>query len=303
MASPSDVILVTGANGFTGRRLVARLRREGATVVTLGREAGMDITVDLADDQAVRDALRAVQARQVVHLAGLSFAAHTNILEIYQANLTGSINLLQGLSGLASAPERILMASSAAIYAASPEVDLIRESHPLGPSSHYGASKAAMEQACAVFAQTLPVQILRPFNYIGAGQANNFLVPKIVDHFVRGERSITLGNLALVRDFSDVEDVVEAYVRLLQGSPVSKTGPINLASGRGVALGRILEIMADLSGYEPEIVRDPALVRPGEPRKIIGSRERLEEVAGVWPLKSLETTLAEMLAAGRKARL
>ena len=88
-------------------------------------------------------------------------------------------------------------------------------SHPARAVNHYGMSKVTMELATKLYAD-LPIVMSRPFNYTGCGQSPNFLIPKIVNAFKAGKREIELGNLNVSRDFSDVRDVVAAYLRLLE---------------------------------------------------------------------------------------
>jgi nucleoside-diphosphate-sugar epimerase len=133
-----------------------------------------------------------------------------------------------------------------------------------------------------LFSPHLPILVTRPFNYTGAGQPSRFLIPKIVDHFARGERTIELGNLDLYRDFSDVRTVVEAYMRLLKTPPAADT--VNLCSGRKVHLWSLVTDMAEIAGYEIEVRINPIFARPGEPPVIVGSTRHMDELVG--PLRS-----------------
>ena len=110
--------------------------------------------------------------------------------------------------------------------------------------------------------------VTRPFNYTGPGQEPVFLVPKLVDHFVRRAPRINLGNLDLFRDFSDIRRVVEVYVRLV-AQPIQHA-VVNICSGRTIHLGSIIELLQEMSGHTIKVVKDPALVRPGEARTIQG---------------------------------
>ena len=275
----SDRILITGASGFTGRALASRLRSEGARVFGLGRVAtGPDeVAGDLNDPESLSRAVQAAQPTAVVHLAGVTHATHGDVAEIYQSNVTGTAALLTALRDHAR-PRVVVLASSATVYAP-PQGDApIAEDAPLLPQNHYGASKLAMEHVARLFGPALPIVVTRPFNYTGAGQAPSFLVPKIVDHFVRGERHIELGNLDLYRDFSDVRTVVEAYLALLAAPPIGRT--LNLCSGRAVHLSSVLEHMAAIAGYAIDVTVNPAFVRAGEPRTIVGATALMDETVG-----------------------
>ncbi|WP_137984288.1 GDP-mannose 4,6-dehydratase, partial [Pseudomonas viridiflava] len=86
----------------------------------------------------------------------------------------------------------------------------------------------------------LPLVITRPFNYTGVGQAENFLLPKIVSHFTQRESTIELGNLDVWRDFSDVRAVTSAYRGLLEARPLGKT--LNVCSGVTHSLREVIEM-------------------------------------------------------------
>ena len=111
--------LVTGGSGFTGRYLIAHLKRQGHRVVALGQPCGADEThhVDLNDAPAVQEVVRQVVPQQVYHLAALSFVGHPTPLDFYQVNVLGTDHLLKALSELPT-PPRVLVASSANVYGA-----------------------------------------------------------------------------------------------------------------------------------------------------------------------------------------
>jgi len=134
---------------------------------------------------------------------------------------------------------------------------------------------------------------VRPFNYTGVGQSINFLLPKIVSHFRDRAPVIELGNLHVVRDFSDVRVVVNAYMRLLDGDFAGQT--FNVCSGVGSALQDILEIMRELAGYSPEIRVNPSFVRANEVKRLIGSKIKLEQAIGPLEAIPLRDTLRWML--------
>jgi nucleoside-diphosphate-sugar epimerase len=144
----------------------------------------------------------------------------------------------------------------------------------------------------------LPIVLARPFNYTGVGQSESFLIPKIVKHFTQRAERIQLGNLDVSRDFSDVRDVVSAYVALLESEVHSET--FNVCSGRAVALREVLQMMTGLTGHAPRVEVDPALVRTNEIAVLRGSCQKLSRAVNFMPRHSLEQTLAWM-AAGKAA--
>jgi nucleoside-diphosphate-sugar epimerase len=142
-------------------------------------------------------------------------------------------------------PKRVLIASSANVYGN--VAGILGESQPAAPVNHYAVSKLAMEHMVHTWFDRLPIVITRPFNYTGIGQSQQFLVPKIVDHFVRRAAMIELGNLDVERDFSDVRFVARAYRGLLEYDCAGQT--VNICSGRPYTLRWILQMMQTISGY------------------------------------------------------
>lgn len=306
MVSRSDLagkrVLVTGASGFTGRYMVAELRSQGCHVIALGGQRGgvdadQHVEADLRDPAALDSAVTVAQADMVVHLAALAFVGHGQVEEFYAVNLLGTRNLLAALERAARPPERILVASSANIYGNS-SAGVLDESTPPAPINDYAVSKLAMEHVAGLWRGRLPITITRPFNYTGVGQAEQFLVPKIVSHFARRESVMELGNIEVSRDFGDVRAVVSAYRQLLQVPAEGQV--VNVCSGRGHTLIEIVEMCAALTGHQLEVRVNPAFVRPNEVKVLLGSNERLRGLIGDWQVPALERTLAWMLDAATR---
>ncbi len=291
-------ILVTGASGFTGRYFIDAANQHGYRCVALCQPgsqppSGADgyVVADLLNAEALDKAVAAARPDKVVHLAAVSFVAHDNVSEIYQTNLVGTLNLLSAIRKHAPAIERILLVSSANIYGNSTQLP-ITEDTPANPANHYGVSKYAMEMA-AEKVDTLPIVTVRPFNYTGVGQSPNFLIPKIVGAYQRNDKHIELGNLDISRDFSDVRDVVRAYVRLLGCD--STANLFNVCSGQPTSLRSIVSMLNRLAGYEIEIRTNPEFVRLDDIKTLYGSPQRLEEFIGTYRQFVLNDTLSWLL--------
>ena len=262
--------------------------------MTVGTSDDADaIQADLLDASDIAAAVRDTSPAHVVHLAAISFPGHAQVNEIYRINLEGSLNLLSALAAAGCGRAGVLLASTGTIYG-NTESDALDETAALAPSTHYAVSKLAMEYMAGMFGSTMPVTIVRPFNYTGPGQREPFLVPKIVRHFAERADVVELGNIEVVRDFLDVRVVVDVYRRLLdtkgRGNDV-----YNLCSGRGVAVVDIVRTLETITGQTMTIEVNPDFVRSGEPRRIVGSPARLRAAIGDFPLIPLATTLTDML--------
>lgn len=290
--------LVTGAGGFTGRYLVPALRDKGFRVIGLGEgasSADVDLSCNLTDAAAVRSAVLQAQPTHVVHLAALAFVGHGDARAFYDVNLFGTLNLLEALAGLGVHPQKVLIASSANVYG-TPGVEVIDEAVCPAPVNHYACSKLAMEHMVRTWFERLPIVMTRPFNYTGVGQDDKFLIPKIVSHFKRRASRIELGNLDVSRDFSDVRDIVDAYVGLLESD--ARSDVFNICSGKAVALRSVLDIMSIMTGHAMQVDVNPAFVRPNEIPVLRGSLRKLTETIGFTPRYALEDTLAWTLDGG-----
>lgn len=290
--------LVTGGSGFTGRYLIAYLKRQGHRVVALASQpCGADEThpIDLNDHAELSALVTRIAPQQVYHLAALSFVGHPTPLDFYRVNVLGTETLLKALSALPS-PPRLLLASSANVYGANGKA-VISEHVPPAPVNHYASSKIAMEHIARTYAQHLPMLIARPFNYTGPGQAAHFLVPKIVKHIQQRKSVIELGNIHVSRDFSDVRDIATVYSRLLSEWPAQAVSGsiINVGSGEAVSLNAIIHRLEKLANHTLEVRVNPAFVRSNEIPELKACTQRLNAWVPGLKRYSLDQTLADML--------
>ena len=163
-------ILVTGADGFTGRYLAAELQRAGHEVHGLVHKPVPSSptssvsewhVADLCDAAALKAVVRSVQPEKVVHLAAIAFVAHGDVDAIYSTNLTGTRHLLEALAQSQSSIDSVLLASSANIYGNSTGGVLDEFTQP-APANDYAVSKLAMEFAARLYADRLPIITVRP---------------------------------------------------------------------------------------------------------------------------------------------
>lgn len=290
-------IWVTGAAGFVGRRLIARLCSAGHTPI------GVDREVELTDRGRLARSLAAARADAVVHLAALSWPAHAmrEPERAARVNYLGTHALLEAVR--AEAPRaRVLLVTSGDVYGSSAEgARAFSEDDALAPSSPYARSKACADLLGARYAAAgLAVVRVRPFNHTGPGQAPQFVAPAFARQVAaiaagRAEPRLAVGNLASVRDFLDVDDVLDAYERLLD--PAVAPGVYNVASGIGRRIGDLLDVLIELAGARCEVVVDPERVRPTD--YAVGDATRLREATGWQPRIPWRDTLSRLLAAAR----
>ncbi|RQX84313.1 NAD-dependent epimerase/dehydratase family protein [Burkholderia anthina] len=295
-------VFVTGLDGFTGRYLAAELIRSGHQVCGIVRKSdanalGQAHVCDLLDRDTLTEVLSGEMPDAVVHLAGIAFVQHGDAAAVYQTNVVGSRNLLDALERAGCKPRSVLLASSANVYG-NATCEIVDERVAPAPASDYAISKFAMEWVAAMWADKLPITIARPFNYTGAGQDERFLLPKIASHFRDRAARLELGNLDVVRDFSDVRAVASAYRRLIEGDFAGRT--FNVCSGVGYSLGDVLSMMRQLTGHDLEVAVNPKFVRSNEVHRLVGNRQALEQAIGPMESIPLRDTLAWMLRSPQK---
>lgn len=286
--------MITGSNGFTATYVKKKLLQRGYDVHGLARHPQDTSTIvgDVTDIDSIKNALQKIHPDFVIHLAGLAFVNPTDNSQMYKVNTLGTTKLLQAIDELGLKLKKIVIASSANVYG-NAATQVIDESTPYAPLTHYGASKAAMEFMVKTWFDKLPIIITRPFNYTGPGQAANFLVPKLIRHYQAKSKTIMLGNLDVARDYSDVCDVAEHYVNLMESDADSEV--VNICSGRTIALTDILLLLNKISHHTPEIKQAPELIRSNEIKSLRGSDQKLLSISKtICKPIDFETTLTSM---------
>jgi GDP-4-dehydro-6-deoxy-D-mannose reductase len=299
-------ILITGGTGFVGSYLVRLLRSSGAQIVVLAsteapsREPGVEYhSVEIRDFERVRAIVRELIPDHIYHLAGISNvdAAWRQPLQTYEVNLFGAHNLFDAAMN-APSPPRILNVSTSQVYA--PSSRILTENSPVGPDNPYAASKAMAELLVSQYRGRDAGGIItaRSFNHTGPGQPPHYVLPSIAKQFAEIESELrpprlSLGNLEVKRDFTDVRDVIRAYCMLLEGG---RTGEVyNVCSGTAVALSEIVRMFQAISGIEVTIDRDPNKVRSKDATEICGDPTKIHADTGWQREVPLETTIKDLL--------
>ena len=290
-------VLITGIDSFTGSHLKQNLEQSGFSVFgtfhRLKQSTANIYSCDVTDKSAVLNVIQQVEPNYVIHLAGISYVGHPVKEDFYKVNVLGTQNLLDALvETIGLSVNKVILASSATVYG-NQGLEVLDESLCPQPANHYGMSKLAMEHMASTYFDKLPIIITRPFNYVGVGQPEHFVIPKIVKHFKERLPEIELGNTEVEREFNNISYACEVYKKLLL---IPDNGVItNLCSGDGISLMSVIEIMQDIAGYSINVRVNPDFVRANELPRLVGSVNTLMELVGKQEKTSIEKTLRNML--------
>jgi len=257
-------ILLTGSTGFTGRHFVSAATAAGYTIVPFD--------ADISDIEATKSQVSLSNPDFVVHLAAISYVGGSDNSAFYSVNTVGTTNLLAALANLQKRPLKVLLTSSANVYGNCPRSPICEAELPV-PVNHYAMSKLAMEHMARTYSDRLPIVFTRPFNYTGAGQNGKFIVPKLVEHYLRKATVIELGNIEVEREFNDVRYVCSAYLAILEHG---KPGEIyNICSGMTYSLRELMQVLSEVTGHTMDVTVNPKLVRASEIYRLCGDPAKL----------------------------
>jgi GDP-4-dehydro-6-deoxy-D-mannose reductase len=299
-------ILITGGTGFVGTHLVRVLREKTPKifVLTSGTKVLSDprvthYAVDLRNRDEVNSVVRDVSPDGIYHLAGISSIdiSWSNPRLTFDVNVLGALNIYEAAMILPS-PPRILNVSTSQVYGNS--AGILTEGSPLNPDNPYSASKAMAELLLVQYRKCMRGGIItvRPFNHTGPGQSPNFVLPSIAKQFAEievGVRSprLAMGNIDVKRDFTDVRDVLQAYIALLHNGRAGEV--YNVCSGRAVRLVDIIGKFQEICRKTVEIDIDPTLVRSNEVAEIVGDFSKIRIETGWSPEIPLESTIRDLM--------
>jgi len=301
-------ILVTGVNGFVGKHLARELAVTGHEVTGASRDQMADPSIekylsdyhacDLTNSGEVSD-LPLDSLDSVINLAGLaavgkSFDEPERYLQI---NVSVFSILADRIRELGNKSLRIVAISTGAVYDPNQPLPLTESSKTAPGTSPYAASKIAMEDAAKGFrSEGYSCVIARPFNHIGPGQEQGFLLPDLYSKISSQSGSeIKVGNLETMRDYTDVRDVARAYVSLATTNKL-QYDIYNVCSGRAISGNEILDKLKKVMG-KPDLktVVDQSLFRPSDQPILFGDNSRLKSETKWQPTIPLEKTLKDFV--------
>ena len=239
----------------------------------------------------------------VIHLAGQTFVpeAFRDPARTFEINLLGTLNLLQALKARGFKGP-FLYVSSGDVYGQVDEAALpITEQQPPCPRNPYAVSKLSAEHLCLQWglSEDWPVLVARPFNHIGTGQKDSFVIASAARQISRIRQGLQgpqleVGDIDVTRDFLDVDDVISAYFALLEKGVPGQV--YNICSGHEQSIRSLIEQLADLAGIELQLVQDPARMRRADQRRVRGSHQRLARTTGWTPQISTQQSLRAILS-------
>ncbi|MDQ4048093.1 MAG: GDP-mannose 4,6-dehydratase [Actinomycetota bacterium] len=285
---------VTGGGGFAGRHLVELLAAEGRVPVSPSSSE-----LDLLDRPAVEHGLRAAAPGAIFHLAAFSSPrlSWDQPDRALLTNLEMTLNVLE--AARVEAPRAtVVLVSSGQVYG-EPESLPVAEEAPLDPRNPYAVSKASCDMLGRQYATAHDMRVvrLRPFNHAGPGQSDDYVVSTLARQVAEAEREgraaalLRTGDVHVARDFTDVRDVVRAYVLAAGLEP----GAYNVCSGRSVAIAELIDLLRHETRVELRQEDDPERMRAHDARQMRGSRERLTTMTGWVPEIPLAQTVRDTL--------
>ena len=301
-------VLITGAGGFIGSYLTEHLvelgaetkafvrynsRNDWGMLELLPKEKLDEIEVimgDLKDADAVRHAVEEVDI--IFHLGSLIAIPYSYIhpRETIETNILGALNVLTAAKE--NSIEKVVHTSTSEAYGTAKYVP-IDENHPLQGQSPYSASKIGADKIAESFYRSfdLPVAIIRPFNTYGPRQSARAVIPTIITQALTKEK-IFLGSLHPTRDYTYVQDVVEAFINVAE-SPKSVGEVINIGSNFETSIGDLANKIISLVGKNTEIITDPVRVRPqdSEVERLWCDNTKAKRLLGWEPKTSLDDGL------------
>jgi GDP-4-dehydro-6-deoxy-D-mannose reductase len=313
--------LVTGISGFVGGHLTEHLVAEGDIVVGLSASGRWPAELahlkqqarieqfDLVQDDVARlaDIVRRKQPEVIYHLAAQSNpqGSIADPRGTWTLNFWGSFNLLEAVKSSGQTPRVVLVSSGVCYGNPPPELIPVREDCPLRPNNPYAASKAAVDLLAIQHYLTSGTSavIVRPFNHAGPRQPPRYVLAALAVQVAQVESGrstrLEVGNLDVIRDFTDVRDVVRGYRLLAQAGQPGEV--YNLGSGSGTKIADALEHIQSLAKVPIEIHVDPAKVRPVDQPMLIADASKLRTAVGWEPRYSIQSTLTDMLESARKS--
>ena len=292
-------ILVTGASGFIGSHLVKELKDQKLEFLAIDAKKMLGLSEDrqrevsLLEKEKLDNTIKEYQPNVVIHLAAVASVTHENVGEIYNVNVCGTANLLEAVKKNCPFKTRIILISTAGVYG-NQNVELYDENLPFNPANHYSYSKMVTEYLSRQYRDDMEIIIVRPFNIIGAGQREVFLIPKLVKSFADKKEVIQVGNIKSYRDYVDVQYCVQILKELILRNKID-FDTLNICSGIPCSGEMVIDLLKDITGFKPKVEISNEFVRQNEVWKMIGNPQRVLYFMDGRKGKDIRSILVDML--------
>lgn len=308
-------VLITGVTGFAGSHLVDFLLAQGGYEIygiqrwrsrTENIEHFADritlLECDLRDATSTRDTLEKVKPDWIFHLAAQSFVPTSWIAptESLTTNMLAQLNIFEAVRHMGLKCRIQLACSSEEYGMVYPDEVPIKETNPLRPLSPYAVSKVAQDMLGYQYWMSFKVDSVRTrgFNHEGPRRGPVFVASdfaKQIADIEKGRKAPVLhvGNLEAKRDFTDVRDMVRAYVLALEKCEPGEV--YNICSGDAWSIQKVLDHLLSMTKVKIEVKQDPARLRPSDVPILLGDNSRFVKATGWKPEIPFDRTLRDML--------
>ncbi|MCM3409933.1 GDP-mannose 4,6-dehydratase [Metabacillus litoralis] len=292
-------VLITGANGFVGRHLLKELYKNNNESILAVRNVsdsywleqfGSIVLLNILDEDNVYKTIINYKPQVIIHLAAISNVGYSwgNPKETFETNVIGSLNIMKAIIKSKLDIKLINIGSSEEYGLTAKKKEILNELDTCLPQNPYAISKLSSSSLLIQLAKKHGINLIhaRPFNHFGPGQNVGFVVSDFayqIAEIKKGNKKpiISVGNLNAKRDFTDVRDVVNAYLLIINKD--METGIYNICSGTARKISSIVDELILLSGVEIDIKIDKNKYRPLEVESFMGSSAKIKEATS-WNL-------------------
>lgn len=304
-------VLITGSTGFVGTHLTEYLAERHEFELFGTSLTAQDSTenkiqiekIDLKNASDVADLVNKIKPDQIYHLAAFTSPGDSfdNPTPVVLGNIEIQMNLLNAVKSAGLINSRVLVVTSGEVYGlvSAGDLPLVEES-PLRPVNPYAVSKVAQDFLGLQYALSYKMDIVRvrPFNHTGPAQSPSFVVPSFAKRIAEIEKgqcepTLSVGNLAAKRDFTDVRDIIKGYALLMEKGISGEV--YNIGSGMSYAISDLLKRLLALSKKEIIIVEEESKMRPIDVADVYCDFTKLNSLTGWKPEIGIDKTLQDTL--------